>query len=134
MNLRLRASTAPALLASGLLVAALAGCGGGDDSAEQLSEDDACGEYHATWNEMSERAQEVSGASPESEEFQGLFQDYAATMDDLAERSPENLAQLFTSEADFGRAMSGEGDMELESVAENTTAIEEICGPSGSGA
>lgn len=135
---RRRARTVTSTLTVGLLAATLAACGGGDDGAEpettRLSEADACTEYHSTWNEMSGRAQEVQGAAPGSEEFDGLFDEYATTMDDLAARSPESLAPLFSSEADFGRAMAGDGDMELEAVAENTAAIEEICGPSGSGA
>ena len=119
--------TLATLLGTGLLATVLAACGGGDD----LTESEACDQFNAIILEAQSSAPSDSSdmsALPETMESMGQF---AGDLQDLADRSPENLAPLFQSQADLFEA-AGNQDMDaLMNAEDNSAEIIEICGVPG---
>ncbi|MGO1562326.1 glutamate-binding protein of ABC transporter system [Actinomycetales bacterium JB111] len=98
-----------------------AAAGGGE-----LSEADACAEYQNILLEFGE------STNTDPSDLEGMTEgltEYGTSMADLAERSPENLAPLFQSEADYIESLStGAVDPDaMTENADNTMAIAEAC-------
>jgi hypothetical protein len=98
-----------------------AAAGGGE-----LSEADACAEYQNILLEFGETT------NTDPSDLEGMSEgltEYGTSMADLAERSPESLAPLFQSEADYIESLST-GNVDPDAMtenADNTMAIAEAC-------